>query len=433
MPRRLLALFISAVLVFAADAPGVVKVEAALLTLGKVSIRETDFRRYVESTFAPERAEAIFRNAAERQSALEEYLDSRALSAKARRHGIDREPRFKKALELMEVKILSQHFAERYRDRIMQASEVSDDEIHTYYEPHRDEFTEQPRFTAYHLLVYVKGNPAFPTKGRTDAQAWAQATEALTQLRNGKGWNTVVKTYSDEVTTNPGGLIRDGQFGLFAPEVQHAIKSQALGKPGKLIRSVFGYHVVQVEDRVIENVPKPFAQVRGIIRERLTQERATAAHKALMEPLRKAQGAELMEAGKRDASLLDETAVAPSEIVAKVAGKPILEADFRWFLEDAFIPKQRVVAYSRPGARLSMLNSYLDMLVLEACARKDGLDKSPEFMRSRSTMEDDLLVEFLEARDKVGPFSNGEQTEDERKTAHRQYLDQARTEVGLHE
>jgi len=331
----------------------------------------------------------------------------------------------------MEVKILSHLFAERYRDRVIKGSVVSEDEIHASYEQHKHEFTEQPRFTAYHLLVYVKGNPAFPEKGASDSQARAKAMKALAQLRAGESWDIVAKTYSDEVTTNPGGLIRDGQFGFRAPEVERAIKTQALGKPGAPIRSAFGYHVVQVEDRVTEKGPKPFEQVKTIMAERLTQERAAEAQKSFMQPLREAAGLKLMDAGKPDTSLLDDRAVAPNEILAEVAGKQILESDFRWFLDDAFIPKQRAAVYARPEARLSMLNSYLDMLVLEAKARKEGLDKSLEFIRTRLSMETDLLIEFLQARDKAGPFSQGEQTEEERIAAHRQYVDRVRTEVGL--
>jgi peptidyl-prolyl cis-trans isomerase C len=431
MSRRLLALFIPALLVVAVVASGVIKVGAPLAMLGKTAIRETDFQSYLESTYPPEKVEAILRNAADRDRTLEEYLDSQALLAKARQQGIDREPRFKKALELMQSKILSHLFAEHHRDRVIQASHVSDDEIHAYYEQHKHEFKEQPRFTAYHLLVYVKGNPAFPEKGQTDTQARAQAMKALSQLRAGKGWDAVVKTYSDEITTNPGGLIRDGQFGFRAPEVESAIKNQPLGKPGTPIRSAFGYHVVQVEDRALQELPKPFEQVKEIITERLTQARAAEVQKSFMEPLREAVGFKLTEAGKLDASLLDDKAVAPNEILAELDGKKILESDFRWFLKDAFIPKQRTIAYSRLGARLSMLTSYLDMLVLEAKARKEGLDKSSEFARSRLSSESDLLIEFLKARDKAGPFSQGEQTEAERIAADRQYVDHVRAEVGL--
>ena len=431
MPRSLLALFIPALLAVAADAPWLVKAEVPLATLGTTAIREADFQRYVELTFPPERVEAIQRNVADREIALEEYLDSRALVAKARRQGIDQESRFKKALELMDAKILSHLLAERYRDSVIKESRVSDDEIHAYYEQHKHEFTEQPRFTAHHLLVYVNGNPAFPEKGVSDKQARAKAMQALGRLRAGESWNTVAKTNSDEVTTNPGGLIRDGQFGFLALEVERAIKTQALGKPGLPIRSAFGYHVVQVEDRVVEKVPRPFDQVEQLLTERLTQERAADAQKTFMQPMREAVGFKLMDAGKRDAFLLDEKAVAPNEILAEIAGKKIFESDFRWFLDDAFMPKQRAVAYSRPEARLSMLNSYLDMLVLEAKARKEGLDKSPNFIRTRFSMETNLLIEFLQAKDKAGPFSHAEQTEEEQKVAQRQYADRVRAETGL--
>jgi parvulin-like peptidyl-prolyl isomerase len=427
-----LSLVTLALLVFAADAPGVLQTEAPLAALGKRVLREADFQRYLQQVYSPEQAEEINRNSSDRQNAIEEYLDSVAIAAKARRAGIDQETRFKKALELMEVKTLSHLVTERYRDRILRSSQVSPEEVKTYYEQHKHEFTEEPRFTAHHLLVYVRGNPAFPEKGLGDAEARAKAKAALAQLRAGKSWDAVAKTYSDDVgTSQKEGLIRDGQFGYFAPEVERAVRMQELGKPGEVVKTVFGYHVLQVEDRITEKVPRPFEQVKEMLTDRLSQQRSREARKAFMTPIWEEVGFKLREAGTRDGFLLDENAVAPEEVLAEVGGKNVLESDFRWFLKDALIPQQRMSAYSRPGARQGMLSSFLDMLVLEAKARKDGLDKTPDFVNRRVVMEEKLLSEFMQARDKAGLFCQCGNTDEERRSAQRDYFERVRAEVGL--
>lgn len=397
----------------------------ALATLGSVVLRESDFRSYAKGVLA------ISHDPGERRKALEEYYDTQALAAKARRQGINRSPRFRKALELMETKILSHMLAERRSEATARTESIAEEELKTYYEAHKSEYPIEPRFTAYHLLVYVKGNPAFPDKGLDDTRARARAKKALMELRSGKSWEAVTRVYSDEITTNPSGLIRDGQFGHFAPEVEHAVKTQELGKPGMPIRSDFGYHVIEVEARVTESRPKPFEQVQGILTDRLQRERSTGVHERFMAPLREAARFTLRDGSKRDANLLDEHAVAPDELLAEVAGKPIRESDFRWFLDDAFIPQQRAAAFSRPGARASLLTSYLDMLVLEANARAIGLDETPEFVRTRSGSETDLLVEFLEARDNIGPFSKSAETDVQRMVEQQEYIARARIEVGL--
>ena len=326
MPRRVLSLVLLALLVLAADAPGVLKPDPPVATLGNQVIREADFQRYLEHAYPPEQVAEINRNSSDRQNALEEYLDSVAIAAKARRAGIDQETRFEKARELMEMKTLSHLVTERYRDRILQSSQVSPEEVKTYYEQHQHELTVEPHFTAHHLLVYVQGNPAFPEKGLGDAEARARAKEALAQLRAGKSWDAVAKAYSDELATNQrGGLIRDAQFGYFAPEVERAVRTQELGKPGEVVKTVFGYHVIQVEDRITEREPRPFEQVKEMLTDRLSQQRSAEARKAFMTPIWEEVGFELREAAERDVSLLDDKAVAPEEILAEVGGKKILE------------------------------------------------------------------------------------------------------------
>jgi hypothetical protein len=400
--------------------------------LGSKPISERDFQRYLDSAYPPNEVGRIRGDRSRRQAALSEYLDSLAIAAKAHQHGIDQEARFKKAVELLEVKILSHLMTERYRSRIVQATRVSADEVKRFYEDHKGEYAVPPRFTAHHLLVYVQDNPAFPEKGLSAAQARAKASEALRKLRGGASWDLVAKRYSDDVATNQrGGLLREAQFGFFAPEVEQAVRTQELGKPGDLIKSAFGYHVLQVESRVVEETPEPFEKVETFLAERLAQARTSEARMMFIEPIAKEVGLEMMDAARRDVSLLDENTIPPNTVLAKIAGRKILESDFRWFLQDALVANQRIPTYSRPGARQGMLTSFLDMLVLEAKGRKEGINKSQEFLRQRFVMEQSLLLEFMQARDKVGPFCQCQETPEARQESQKRYFAGVRTETGL--
>jgi hypothetical protein len=351
--------------------------------------------------------------------------------AKARAKGIDEETRFKKAAELMDMKLLAQLVTDRHRDGILQKSQTTPEQIRAYYDQHQSQFLEEPRFTARHLVVYVKGNPAFPDKGQSDAEARKKAEQALSKLRAGATWDEVVAAYSDEVTKSRGGLIRDAQFGHFAPEVERAVRAQELGKPGNVVRSAFGYHILQVEARILEKRAQPFEKVAELCAERLTEERSSEAAKAFISPIREEMGLTTTDAGQRDTSLLREDDVAPTEVLAQLGGRKVLESDFRWFLEDAVLPSQRTLAYSRPGARLAILSSFLDMLVLQAKARKEGLDKTPEYLRRRASTEDGLLSEFMQERDKVSPRYQHGLSDEEQKRVRREYFDRVRAEVHL--
>jgi hypothetical protein len=71
------------------------------------------------------------------------------------------------------------------------------------------------------------------------------------------------------------------------------------------------------------------------------------------------------------------------------------------------------------------------MLVLAAKARKEGIDRTPEFVSQQIAMEQQLLLEFLQKRDKAGPFCQcGDAPEAQRKSEKR-YLSSVRAEMHL--
>jgi hypothetical protein len=406
--------------------------ETPLATMEGRSLTEGDFQRHLAERYPADEQQQIRESSARRQIELDRWFDLLAISEKARRLRIDREPRFHKAVELMEMKTLAHLLTEQHRARIESITRVSDDEVQRFYDEHKHEYSTRPSFTARQILIHVRGNPAFPERGWPDPEAKSKARQALRQLRAGKGWDAVARAFSEDLSNNQkGGLIRDGQLGLFAPEVEQAVRTQELGQPGDLLRSVFGYHILQVESRNLEASPEPFAQVAPLIRQRLASLHAEQAHKAFVEPIAVEMGLKVIDAGMTEGSLLDESAVAADEVLAAIAGRKIRESDFRWFLKDAFPVSQRAVAFSRPGARKNLLSSFLDQLVLAAKARKQGMDKSPDFIRQRATMKQTLLQEFVQEHDKAGAFCQCQQTPEERQIADRRYFDQVRAEVGL--
>jgi len=130
-----------------------------------------------------------------------------------------------------------------------------------------------------------------------------------------------------------------------------------------------------------------------------------------------------------DSPLVFTWLVASNAVLATLGGTQILESDFQWFLKDAFRPEQRPYVFGQPGARKRLVNSYLSMRALEAKARKDGLDRKPDFTDLRSVMEDKLLAEFLQERDQTTPWSLPGKTPQDREIVLKEYLGQLRSEL----
>jgi hypothetical protein len=407
-----------------------VSMDTVLARIGETPIRESDFDRYLRGGHLMEDAALIRASSTARALALGDFFDLTVLAAKARRDGIDRDLRFIKARELMEMKTLVQLFQDRHRDALSKQTEASAAEVKEYYDTHTNEFTIPPSFTAWHLLIYVKENPAFPEKGREDSAALAVAQKALAQLQAGTSWAAVVKEFSADAGAQ-GGLLRNAEFGRFPTEMETALRDQAPGKPGEPVKSSFGYHLLQVESRVGEGEREPLGNVREFIAQRIASDKNAVAQKAYLDPLRSEMKLAETSAAHRDFNLQDGAEAKSDELLATLGGVPIREEDFRWFVKDAYRPEQRQRVLSQPGARQTMVRSYLILRTIEAKARKDGLDHDPVYEATRSVAEMKLLAEFLQERDHTMPWQLPGPTEESRTAAGKAYLDRLRSEMGF--
>ena len=245
--------------------------ETPLATLEGHAFTEREFRQHLANLYPAEEEESILATPSRRQVELDQWFDGLAVAAKAQRLGIDREPRLRKAIELMEMRTLARLKTEQNRQRLTAITRVSDEEVQRFYDEHKGDYQRRPSFTARQVLVYVRGNPAFPDRGLGEAEARAKAGQASRQLRQGQSWDVVARRFSDDLSNNQhGGLIRDGEFGFFAPEVEQAVRTQKVGKPGEVVKSLFGFHVLQVESRVLDGQTLPLNEVEPLLRERLS-------------------------------------------------------------------------------------------------------------------------------------------------------------------
>lgn len=87
------------------------------------------------------------------------------------------------------------------------------------------------------------------------------------------------------------------------------------------------------------------------------------------------------------------------KILAHIGGRPVRESDFELFLSLALNPQQRMQLGIVEGAMEQYRKQFLDTKVMQAAARKEGLDKHPDFRRKMDLMEMQVLVQELLTRD----------------------------------
>ena len=118
-------------------------------------------------------------------------------------------------------------------------------QIQQYYNDHKADYSVPEQAKSRHILIKV----APGADAKTDAAAKAKAEDVLKQLQAGGSWTELAKKYSDDPgSKDSGGELGFAQRGRMVPEFDNAIFTQKIGDI-QIVKSQFGYHIVQVEDR----------------------------------------------------------------------------------------------------------------------------------------------------------------------------------------
>jgi peptidyl-prolyl cis-trans isomerase D len=157
------------------------------------------------------------------------------------------------------------------RDTLAGQVTVSDAEIKAAYDARIDRYKEGERRRASHILIAV-------AKDATEAdvkKARAVAEEVRAKLKQAPGdFAKLAKQYSQD----PGSAQQGGDLGWFTrgamvKPFEDAAFQLSEGQTSGIVRSDFGFHIIQVTGAQAERV-KPFAEVRDELANQLKQEAA---------------------------------------------------------------------------------------------------------------------------------------------------------------
>ncbi|MGA8937882.1 MAG: peptidyl-prolyl cis-trans isomerase [Acidobacteriaceae bacterium] len=150
---------------------------------------------------------------------------------------------------------------------------VSDADAQAYYQAHADQYKTPEEVKTRHILIAV----AKGANAQTDAAAKAKAEDVLKQVKAGGNFADLAKKYSDD----PGSKDQGGELPMIAtssldPAYAQAAMALNPGQTSDLVRSSFGYHIIQTEAKQTAHV-KPFADVKASIVEQLQTQKSAAA------------------------------------------------------------------------------------------------------------------------------------------------------------
>ncbi len=197
---------------------------------------------------------------------LDRWVKITLLAEAARGQGLEKDPEVRAQINDLANSVLAQEFVQRALEGKV---DVSDQEVKTYYENHKQEFTEPAQVKARHILVKA---PADGTEKDWN-EAKKKAENIRKELLSGADFAALAKKYSDDPgTKDSGGELGFFKKGRMVPEFEQAAFSLKKGEISQPVKTVFGYHIIQVEDTKPAK-ERSFQQVQDQIRHDMTLER----------------------------------------------------------------------------------------------------------------------------------------------------------------
>ena len=141
--------------------------------------------------------------------------------------------------------------------------QVGEQDIRDYYDANRAKFGAVEQFRARHIFFKVDRKGGAAELARVEAIA----AGVLKQVRAGKDFAELAKTYSDD----PAAAKDGGDLGTFKkadmlPEIGNSVAAMKPGEVSELVLSQAGLHIIKLEERT-QSTGKPFADAKGEIEE----------------------------------------------------------------------------------------------------------------------------------------------------------------------
>ena len=158
---------------------------------------------------------------------------------------------------------------------------VTDADVQSYYTAHQAQYKTEEQVKTRHILIASKAG----ADAQTDGAAKAKAEDVLKQLQAGGNFAELAKKFSDD----PGSKDQGGELPMI-PTAQldpaYAKAAMALnpGQTSGLVKSQFGYHIIQTEQKQPAGT-KPLAEVKDSIVQLLTQQKQGAAEQQFAQQL----------------------------------------------------------------------------------------------------------------------------------------------------
>jgi peptidyl-prolyl cis-trans isomerase SurA len=170
------------------------------------------------------------------------------------------------------------------QQEIMQKLQVTDTELKTYYDAHKDEFGTTPSITLREITINVPVTAQGVNVAQDDA-AKAKADGVRAKILAGEPFARLAADYSDSGSKANGGLVGPLAKTDLSDELQKAIAGLKTGDVTPVLRTTRGYQIIKIEN-LQDTTTKPFEDARSEVADKIANSKRQGEYQKFITRLR---------------------------------------------------------------------------------------------------------------------------------------------------
>jgi parvulin-like peptidyl-prolyl isomerase len=239
-----------------------------VITVGSEKITRSQFEQIAAAL--PERQREELKDPAGRKKLAGQLAELMTLAQEGRARKLDQTAKMRIQMDQVIATAVYQELA---------AVKPDEAALKAYYEAHKADWMEAK---ARHILIRFTGSRGPARPGQPDlaeADALKKANEVRAKIAGGADFAVIAKAESDDTGSGAAGGDLGKPFGKgsMVAEFDAAAFSLPIGELSQPVRSMFGFHLIQVQERTT----KPFEAVRAEIEQKMKPEMAQKGIDAL--------------------------------------------------------------------------------------------------------------------------------------------------------
>ena len=235
-----------------------------IATIAGETITQADFDAYVENF--PQEQKAHLANPQAKQHFIDQMITMRLFAKLGEDEKLSESEEYKRIMAEAQREILAQIAV---RETIKDAT-VTEEEMKSYYDSNKEQFTKGATVQAKHILV--------------DSEEQCETIKK--EIESGaKSFEDAAKEYSTCPSNARGGDLGEFSKGQMVKEFEDVAFEAEVGSISSPVKTQFGYHLVKVENRSDASVI-PFEEVKEKIENQLIQQKRNELYQAKIAELK---------------------------------------------------------------------------------------------------------------------------------------------------